>query len=100
MIRAPSPQGTPLGLAEQVHGHPKWLHDPQPGATTPSARATPSSEQQQVLLPQLLEHRGTAGHYRAPPEQKGQGCFRNSWNRGIWRLLFLVVHEDQVFSMI
>ena len=33
-------------------------------------------------------------------DPNGLTCFRNFWNRGIWRFYFLVVHEDHVFSVI
>ena len=46
------------------------------------------------------EHWGTAGHYRAPPEQQRQGWYCNLWNCGVWPFHLLVVPEHQLFSLI
>ena len=33
-----------------------------------------------------------------PRGRRGGCCFRNFWNHRIWRFLFVVVHDDQVFA--
>ena len=72
---------------------PTLMPDPKPNPPPPPpARATPVSEQHKVLFLQLLEH--------SVQDFNRLLCFRNFWNCGIWRCLFLLVHEDHVFSVI
>ena len=55
----------------------------------------PVSECHEVLFPQLLG----GGQGRATTPQ-GARAVSATWNRGFWWLLFLVVHEDHLFSVI
>ena len=63
---------------------------------------------QQISLLQRLRHaRSVPRATSSPPLREQHPCqsncssgFRNFWNDGIWWFFFLMVHEDQVFSVI